>query len=176
MSQRSSGYDRKDRDLYETPQWVTDVLLRFLPNNLRIWEPAAGSGKMADALALRGHDVVRTDLSTGQDFLSPDLPAPFGIDGVVTNPPFNLAQQFIERSLNVTQSNGGFVAMLLRTDFDHAKTRQHLFGRCKQFCDKIVLTKRIVWFEKPGAAPSYNHAWFIWNWKNENLPKIRYQA
>jgi len=39
------------------------------------------------------------------------------------------------------------VAMLLRTDFDHAKTRWHLFSDCPAFACKIVLTKRIRWIE-----------------------------
>jgi hypothetical protein len=46
----------------------------------------------------------------------------------------------------------GKVAMLLRTDFDHAKGRQHLFGQCPIFAKKLVLTRRIVWFEGPKAA------------------------
>jgi hypothetical protein len=31
MSQRESGYERKERDLYETPEWVTEALLPHLP-------------------------------------------------------------------------------------------------------------------------------------------------
>jgi hypothetical protein len=31
MSQRDSGYERKERDLYETPAWVTEALLPHLP-------------------------------------------------------------------------------------------------------------------------------------------------
>ena len=30
MSQRESGYERKERDLYETPVWVTEALLALL--------------------------------------------------------------------------------------------------------------------------------------------------
>jgi hypothetical protein len=48
--------------------------------------------------------------------------------------------------------------MLLRTNYDHAATRQHLFSDCNAFAKKIVLTKRIVWFDGPGAPPSFNHA------------------
>ena len=53
------------------------------------------------------------------------------------------------------------VAMLLRCDYDHAGTREHLFGGCPAFALKLVLTKRIVWFDGPKAAPSFNHAWFL---------------
>jgi hypothetical protein len=36
------------------------------------------------------------------------------------------------------------VAMLLRTDFDHAATRAHLFASRPMFAKKVVLTKRIT--------------------------------
>jgi hypothetical protein len=66
------------------------------------------------------------------------------------------------------------VAMLLRTDYDHAATRQHLFGGCGQFAKKVVLTKCIVWFDGPGAAPSFNHAWYVWDWRHVGAPTLAY--
>lgn len=35
-------------------------------------------------------------------------------------------------------------------------------------------TKRIVWFERKGAAPSFNHAWYIWDWEHRGFPTIAY--
>jgi hypothetical protein len=48
------------------------------------------------------------------------------------NPPYISATLFIEHALRL-MSGGGKVAMLLRTDFDHAKTRRHLFSDCPAF-------------------------------------------
>jgi hypothetical protein len=48
--------------------------------------------------------------------------------------------------------------MLLRCDFDSAKTRGHLFGRCPEFAKKLTLVERIRWFEYYPASPSFNHA------------------
>jgi hypothetical protein len=31
MSQRDSGYERKERDPYETPEWVTDPVNEYTP-------------------------------------------------------------------------------------------------------------------------------------------------
>jgi hypothetical protein len=47
------------------------------------------------------------------------------VDAIVTNPPYTSAVLFIEHALRL-MNGGGKVAMLLRTDFDHAKTRWHL--------------------------------------------------
>ena len=123
MSQRESGYERIERDCYETPEWVTRALLPHLGNIKSVWEPAAGSGKMARVLEAAGLQVLSTDISAGQDFL---LAGKQSVDAIVTNPPYTSAALFIEHALRL-MSGGGKVAMLLRTDFDHAKTRWHLF-------------------------------------------------
>jgi hypothetical protein len=41
MSQRPSGYERKDGDCYETPAWVTQALVPHLGPSRLAWEPAA---------------------------------------------------------------------------------------------------------------------------------------
>jgi hypothetical protein len=174
MSQRHSGYARKERDLYETPHWVTHALIDRIDLTGPIWEPAAASGKMVEALASRGFEVFGSDIDgEDDDFLKSKI-LPAGYRTIVTNPPFNLAQAFIEHALRLTEPVGGTVAMLLRTDFDHAKTRAHLFADCNAFAKKLVLTKRIRWFEDSTGHPSVNHAWFIWDWRHQGTPSIAY--
>jgi hypothetical protein len=174
MSQRDSGYERKERDLYETPAWATLAVCPHLPKRLhKIWEPAAGGGKMVEALKQSGLSVVGSDIANGgSDFLTVKTVANTG--GIVTNPPYVLAQEFISHALELMQPSAGFVAMLLRTDFDHAKTRQFLFSYCPPFAKKLVLTKRIQWFEDSKGSPSFNHAWFIWDWQNKGAPTLAY--
>ncbi len=177
MSQRESGYERKERDLYETPEWVTEALIPHLPREpVHIWEPAQGSGKMVRPLQSVAM-VTGSDIETGTDFMKTGVRAAM-IDAIVTNPPYELGTEFCEHALSLMESRGGMVAMLMRTDFDHAKSRSHLFRDCPAFAKKVVLTKRIVWFEpEPGSkgkSPSFNHAWFIWNWRHEGPPTIGY--
>lgn len=171
MAQRDSGYERKRNDAYYTPAWVTHALIPHIPKRInQVWEPAAGNGAIADALQKRIQQVLVSDLSTGVDFLATDRDD----EAVITNPPYRKAEEFIDHALTVTEGRRGFVAMLLSTDFDHAKTRRYLFGGCKQFAKKLVLTKRIVWFEPMIASPSSNHAWFIWDWRRKITPSIAY--
>lgn len=172
MSQRNSEYARVERDLYETPEWVTEALLPHLPPSMMVWEPACGSGKMVRALEAGGHDVTGTDIVEGVNFLK-RIWVP-GTHAIITNPPYTHAQEFIELALGATESDKSMVAMLLRTDFDHAKTRAHLFAEHPAFAKKLVLTRRIVWFDRPGAAPSFNHAWYIWDWKHSGPPVLAY--
>jgi hypothetical protein len=172
VSQRNSGYERKERDSYETPEWVTDALIPHLPTvPCVVWEPACGTGKMVAALRRAGFDVVASDIVEGRDFLTEPAPRPFR--AIITNPPYELATAFIERALHIVPADG-FVAMLLRTDFDHAKTRQHLFGDCAWFWKKVVLIKRIKWFESSKGGPSFNHAWYIWA-AHSGKPTLAYE-
>ena len=89
-----------------------------------------------------------------------------------------LAERFIAVGLQqITEY--GFMALLLPVDFDSAKTRARLFGDCPRFAGKIVLRRRIVWFENPDKArenPKENTSWYLWNRNviRGRLPVIRY--
>lgn len=182
MSQRASGYERRERDLYETPAWVTEVLMPHVPERCgRIWEPASGAGKMADILHVWQDSVFRSDIHQIEgarldlvgDFLQINCMQGLDTQAIITNPPYNLAQQFIEHALGLTRDCCGFVAMLLRCDFDHAKSRAHLFAEHDAWCKKLVLRRRIQWFDG-GSSPSFNHAWYIWDWKHEGPATLAY--
>jgi hypothetical protein len=89
-------------------------------------------------------------------------------DAIITNPPQgprnSLAEAFVAAGLRHI-GRGGLLALLLPSDFDSAARRRPLFHGCPWFTAKIVLTRRIVWFERADGvreAPKENHAWFLW--------------
>jgi hypothetical protein len=171
MSQRDSGYERKERDSYETPEWVTLALVPHIPKRItKIYEPAAGSGKMVRALEGAGYFVEADDIAKDRDFLKHDKRV--GHSAIITNPPYVHAQEFCEMAIALTCQNG-FVAMLLRTDFDHAKSRARLFGS-PRFAKKLVLRERIRWIDGSTGSPSFNHAWFMWDWHHSGAPVLAY--
>jgi len=170
MSQRDSGYKRKEFDRYETPEWVTKCLLPHIPKRVtEVWEPACGSGKMSRVLQSAGYHVYGTDIETGQNFLTKESEVIYTADAIITNPPYADALAFIDMALSITD----FVAMLLRTDYDHASSRARLFTKGR-FAKKLVLTKRIKWFEDSKGQPSFNHAWFIWDDDHMGPPTLAY--
>jgi hypothetical protein len=114
--------------------------------------------------------VLGTDARSGGDFLQLHF-APNDCDAVITNPPYQLAPQFIDHALCLMEARRGMVAMLLRTDFDHAASRRYLF-ESNSFCKKLVLTKRIRWFAESKGSPSFNHAWYLWSWKHRRPATI----
>lgn len=159
MGRRDSGRGRRENDLYETPAWVVDALVPFLPPvQGYVWEPAAGKGRIMDALeahriAICGTDIVAypKGLILYDNFLTSAAPPLVDerLAGIISNPPYSEADAFIARALAFVAPTRGFVAMLLPSDFDAAQSRAPLFGDCPQFCKRITLRRRIRWFDGP---------------------------
>lgn len=176
MSQRASGYDRRPNEEYFTPIWVAAPIAHYLRCELLtdVWEPAAGNGSLVEALGREGFCVA----PSLDDFFTYRRPPRDGLDAIVTNPPYGAGRRgesacaFIRHALSMRHIR--VVAMLLRIDFDSAKTRVGLFRDHENFAGKIVLLNRVKWF--PGeSGPSDNHAWFIWNrMANGRPPWIAY--
>jgi hypothetical protein len=150
-------------------------LLAHLPDAAPAWDCCAGAGCLVANLSAR----VET-IGTADDFLARREPPP-GVRSLITNPPYGerkrgeKAVAFIRHALTLELP---IIAFLLPIDFDSAITRQNLFRYCPTFHGKIVLLNRIVWFRHPDkrAAPSSNHAWFLWRRDHRGPPIIRYAA
>jgi hypothetical protein len=179
MGKHGAEYARAERDLYPTPSWVIAALAEHVDlQGLTTWEPACGDLRMAETLRLAGCARVYTsdivDRRDGQDevldFVSAQMPKLERLpDLIITNPPFGqrgrLATAFIKAGLTHIRQHGGILALLLPCDFDSAKTRARYFGECQDFVGKIVLRRRVVWFERTDGtreAPKENSAWFLW--------------
>ena len=136
MSQRESGYQRKLLDQYETPAWVTRAMIPHLPEFTgKVWEPACGGGRWSRRYSkLVSTSSGATSLRVWTFWVRHRR----RVSAIITNPPYALAREFIERALHFYDTR--IVAMLLRTDFDHAASRAHLFADCAMFAKKVVLT------------------------------------
>jgi hypothetical protein len=176
MGKHENGYARVERDHYPTPPWVIDALAEHVDlRGRRAWEPAAGDGRMARAIAAHRARVFATDIEPHSsldgvfDFLSSGVPEGLGhFDGIITNPAWGrgnrTAVAFVESGLARIAEAGGFLALLLPTDFDSAVTRLPLFQH-PFFAGRIILTDRPVWFERTDGgceAPKENCCWYLW--------------
>lgn len=149
---------RAKLDYYPTPPDVTVALLDFLqiPKSATIWEPACGEHAMADVMCERGYTVYATDIRDGVDFLTTDIPS--GVDWIITNPPFSLAEDFIERC---TDHHVPF-ALLLKSQYWHAAKRANLFMR---YPPSYILP--LTWrpdFTGQGAS-LMDVMWCVWDYK-----------
>lgn len=118
--------NRHERDFYPTPEDVTEALMRVLnlPTNTVIWEPACGDGAIVNVLKRLGYQCIGTDITTGDDYRLVDMPE--GIDWIITNPPFNIAEDFIRQSWKHEKP----FALLLKSQYWHAVKRYNLFHEC----------------------------------------------
>src|SRR5262245_22372685 len=154
-------------DCYDTPEEAVYALLEVEKLPRVIWEPACGTGNIVRVLRKLGYEVVATDLNNRGcpdsydriDFL---LPAKFECDAIVTNPPFQLAQKFVERALE----RAPLVMMLLRVAFMESTRRTHILedaglARIHVFAKRLPMMHRAGW-EGRKANSGMCFAWFVW--------------
>src|SRR5262245_56028035 len=175
--QRSPLADRGD-DLYGTPPEATRALLTVERLPHRIWEPAVGRGTIADVLTAAGHDVVGTDLVDygvgfpGRiDFLI-ERAAPPGIECIVTNPPFKIAEEFVAHALELCPR----VVMLLRLAFYESSRRSHILenaglARIHVFRKRLPMMHRDGW-EGRKANSGMAFGWFCWDRDHRGPPTL----
>lgn len=180
MTVVKSAYATTKNNLYQTPYWVTGVLLSWLQvAGLRVLEPAAGNHQMADVLAFNGADVFTADIETYSrrhdlapfDFIQDGHAlAAMRFDAVIGNPPYGpanrLATAFVRQALAMCD---GIVAMLLTAKWDFGSTRFDLTRDNRRFRCKINVCDRIRWFDGEGTEDgTEDHAWFVWGPRGEN--------
>lgn len=147
--------NRRALDFYPTPPEVTIALMEFLKlDPCKIWEPACGDLAMSKVLEKYGHKVRSTDINTGTDYLMTNGSA----NAIITNPPFNLSSEFIEKALK----EATIVAMLLKSQYWHAKKRYDLF---KENPPAYILP--LTWRPdflagEKGGSPTMEVHWTVW--------------
>lgn len=182
MQQRTEAHDSLDD--FPTPPWATRALCEFLQkfyplHELSAREPAANRGHMAKPLAEYFNSVDASDVhdyGAGypvRDFLFPgDLEM---VDFTITNPPFRLAEQFIERA--AATSSIGF-AVIVRAAFLEGQGRfDRLFSKnppsfVLQFTERVVMHKGRL---APEGSTVTAYAWLVWI-DGESPTKLRWIA
>lgn len=174
MQQRSEPHDSLDD--FPTPPWATRALCEFLR---REWadeptdwadftcrEPAANRGHMVKPLREYFGTVEASDVHDyGAGFRVEDYlfgPLPPIVDWTITNPPFRLAEQFIERA---SQSSRHGFAVIVRAAFLEGQGRyERLFSKnppshVLQFTERVVMHKGRL---APEGSTATAYAWLVW--------------
>lgn len=170
MQQRSEPHDSLDD--FPTPPWATRALCEFIRSidpasaNDTCREPAANRGHMVKPLREYFASVEGSDVHDyGEGFPVTDYlwgPIPEMVDWTITNPPFRLAEQFIERAC---QSSRTGVAMIVRAAFLEGQGRfERLFSKnppsfVLQFTERVVMHKGRL---APEGSTATAYAWLIW--------------
>ena len=177
-----SEQEREKDDYYATPPKAVEALLKREKFNPYVLEPAVGGGSIAEVLRSHGHKVQSMDIvdrgypgTEVRDFLSTTKEDLICSPDIITNPPYSLATEFAEHSLNISMDSVK-VAMLLKIQFLETKKRLALFQKYPPkavyvFTDRIACAKNGN-FGKESSAVCY--AWFVWVKGSKSEPVIRW--
>lgn len=148
------------RESYPTPKSVVVTLLSRL--SIRpadnFLEPCRGTDAIWDHINLPDSQKHWAEIEQGRDYLNTEFPNKMDI--IITNPPFSLTEEFIEKSLSELNEDGT-MAYLQRVNFLGSKKRVP-FWKKVGFPDKspiIIPRPRFV----GGNSDSCEYAWFIWD-------------
>lgn len=152
-----SRFARVADDFYPTIDTRTvDGLLAHVPLTGRIVDPCSPDGSgIVDYLVHRGYDAVCVG----------DALSDFEADWIVFNPPYlrNVVNDIIYRQIErLERGEVKGVAVLLRSIFHYAKTRQPMFNR-STYAGVINLCFRVWWFDTRDQEPKHNYTWRLWD-------------
>jgi hypothetical protein len=177
-SARAPLRDRRN-DLYETPECATLALMRAEKLPKRIWEPACGRGAIVSVLRAHSHEVIASDLVGygdptcfyRRDFLL-EQKLPKDCECILTNPPFSLAEEFVEHALKLRCP---LIIMLLRLAFLESERRSPILdtgtlARIHVFRRRLPMMHRDNW-QGPKTSNAMAFAWFVWE-RDHNGPPI----
>lgn len=170
--------NREKDDFYPTWPGATTALLAVEAFEGAIWECAAGEGDMSRVLIDAGHQVISTGLidrgycAGRTDFLMEwRARAP----NIVTNPPFGLAREFVDKALSLTT---GKVAMFLRLAFLEGIERgEWLPGT--PLARVYIMSRRVPMQRGRLSEAGDGHgaiafAWFVWEHGFEGPPSLHW--
>lgn len=179
MAQRHEPKD--SRDDFPTPPWATRALIKHVigeevVRGLTCLEPACGRGYMARPLAeffggVEAADAHHYGFAPVRDFLTFPYEAK-SHDWVITNPPFRLAEDFVQRALMVARDG---VAILARTVFLESVGRYQSIFRDQppsvfaQFTERVPMVKGMV---DAKASTATGYAWFVWRHGDRAAPRL----
>lgn len=170
---------------FPTPPWATRALMEKVLGdkssfmNLVCWEPACGAGHMSEVLKEYFAEVVSTDIADygyGEscvDFLDPSSRNRGPVRWIITNPPFNLAEQFARQRLY-----GENMALLVRTAWlDGAGRYKRLFSIdppsiVAQFTERVTMVKGALAGKGVSTATAY--CWVVWSQNKTQQTLLRW--
>lgn len=170
--------ERVPFDLYETPEFFVEDLLTKESFYSNVLEPACGNGRISKTLTKAGYQVHSSDIMVRdypcevQDFLSSN----FKKDryDIVTNPPFKLMHQFLEKSTQIAKNK---IAIVGRVNLLEGVQRYHDWyenGINGFRLKKVLISSRrlnyiSIRFSQNSAMMS---CWFIFAKGYSDLPTI----
>ena len=120
-------------DDYMTPKYAWENIIEYIPKNKVIWEAFYGDGKSGDYLKELGLTVIHEQI----DFFKENKG-----DIIISNPPFSLSKQIMERLLELDKP---FILI-----FPSSKINTQYFRKWKDKKLQIIIPRKRIQFIKNG--------------------------
>lgn len=163
-----SNFPRIEDDNYQT---IDPRCIRALVAKINM------CGKIVDPCSPSGSGIVMRLQALGFDARGEaNAFGDWQADWVVTNPPYRkgLVDAIVTEQIVRVQNREFFgFAALLRTNFDHAKTRKEMFEN-PSYLGQIKMCFRPYWTEERKHSPIHNYAWHIWSQDAGQYPVVMY--
>ena len=165
---------RKKSDFYETPYTLTRKFLdvEYFNKNSTVCEPACGGGAISKVL----NEYWEDDKITAYDKETNFLWDFNDYDYVITNPPFSLAFEFIQKAKQLAKSK---FALLLPLSYLHGKKRfDEIYSDRDYGLEKVYVFTRYPMLGEPLREDGkYNtgmmvYAWYVWTNGYSGQPTI----
>lgn len=178
MAQRAEPHDSLDD--FPTPPWAVRSFCEWLdvgPSAV-VWEPAANRGYMVKALREYFGTVYASDVCDygagfqTHDFLIPGEPL-HRPHWVITNPPFRLAADFVERGLECAEVG---VAVIVRSVWAESAGRYKRLFKDRppswvlQHVHRVPMVKGRY---DPKASTATGYSWFVWEQSSDRFNETR---
>lgn len=181
--------ERVEHDFYATNPKAVEMLLTAYPFNARtILEPCVGEGHIANVIKefyankreIKGLDIVDRGYpnTTVADFLTYETNERY--EGIITNPPYSLAKEFVEKGMELLLEEGQ-MAMFLKVQFLEGLKRKELFEKYPPKYIYVFRSRMATW--NNGNCTDENdkkwattmcHAWFVWEKGSLTEPIVRW--
>ena len=138
-------------DEFFTPPYAVAAILPFVPKGAVVWCPFdTEDSHFVKMLRVKGHKVIATHLSTGQDFFTYAPAEPF--THVISNPPYSLKTEVLER---LFRSSKPFAMLVGIVGLFESQRRFDMF-KANKF-EVLYLNRRVAYFKDYGEQkPSLN--------------------
>lgn len=173
-------------DYYATPEWATEELIKRESFDGLILEPCSGAGAISNVLEREGYEVISSDIreddhiygDKGVDLLQIEsTPA----KNIITNPPFFMAMESVEKSLELVP-DGGKVAMILKIQFLEGQKRYKFFQdtplrRVYVFSKRVVFWNELIQTDESNRSKhggTICFAWYVWEKGYTGKPEIEW--
>jgi len=177
QAQSIVGYSlgRPKNDFYPTPEYVTEAILKKEFYRGEIWECACGEGHISRVLLKHNYSVLSTDLIDrgygvgGIDFLNTEV---LECPNVFTNPPFKLAEKFVEHAVYDLQCES--LTLFAKLAFLEGYNRTKLLMKTPLkniyvFRKRVTLTRNGERLRNSGMIA---FAWYVWRKDYSGKPMV----